>query len=58
MIAHFQRLGVTAVSLLPVHHFLDEQRLLGEGRVNYWGYNSLGFFAPNRVTPPPSTGNR
>ena len=46
MIAHFQRLGVTAVSLLPVHHFLDEQRLLGEGRVNYWGYNSLGFFAP------------
>jgi glycogen debranching enzyme GlgX len=46
MIAHFQRLGVTAVSLLPVHHFLDEQRLVGEGRVNYWGYNSLAFFAP------------
>jgi glycogen debranching enzyme GlgX len=46
MIAHFQRLGVTAVSLLPVHHFLDEQRLVGEGRVNYWGYNTLAFFAP------------
>ncbi|WP_291993633.1 glycogen debranching protein GlgX [Candidatus Accumulibacter sp. ACC003] len=46
MIEHFQRLGVTAVSLLPVHHFLDEQRLLEQGRVNYWGYNTLAFFAP------------
>ena len=46
MIAHFQRLGVTALSLLPVHHFLDEQRLASEGRVNYWGYNTLAFFAP------------
>jgi glycogen debranching enzyme GlgX len=46
MIEHFHRLGVTALSLLPVHHFLDEQRLISEGRVNYWGYNSIGFFAP------------
>ena len=46
MIAHFQRLGVTALSLLPVHHFLDEQRLIDQGRVNYWGYNTLAFFAP------------
>jgi glycogen debranching enzyme GlgX len=46
MIEHFRRLGVTAISLLPVHHFLDEQRLVNEGRVNYWGYNSLAFFAP------------
>lgn len=46
MIAHFKRLGVTALSLLPVHHFLDEQRLSNEGRVNYWGYNTLAFFAP------------
>jgi len=46
MIGHFQRLGVTAVNLLPIHHFLDEQRLINEGRVNYWGYNSLAFFAP------------
>ncbi len=46
MIEHFQRLGVTALSLLPVHYFLDEQRLANEGRVNYWGYNSLAFFAP------------
>ena len=46
MIEHFQQLGVTAISLLPVHYFLDEQRLVNEGRVNYWGYNSLAFFAP------------
>ncbi len=46
MIEHFQRLGITALSLLPVHYFLDEQRLANEGRVNYWGYNSLAFFAP------------
>ena len=46
MIEHFLRLGVTAINLLPIHYFLDEQRLVNEGRVNYWGYNSLAFFAP------------
>jgi len=46
MIEHYRRLGVTALSLLPVHHFLDEQRLIGQGRVNYWGYNTLAYFAP------------
>ncbi len=40
-------LGVTTVELLPVHHFLSEQMLRGRGLVNYWGYNSLGFFAPH-----------
>lgn len=45
MIAHLQHLGVTAVNLLPVHHFLDEERLVGDGRTNYWGYNTLAFFA-------------
>ncbi len=45
MVAHLQRLGVTAVSLLPVHQHLDEQRLAGLGLANYWGYNTLGFFA-------------
>ena len=44
-IAHLQRLGVTAVSLLPVHFHIDEERLAGLGLVNYWGYNTLGFFA-------------
>lgn len=46
MIDHYRRLGVTAVSLLPVHCFLDEERLIRSGRTNYWGYNTLAFFAP------------
>ncbi|MEO8409999.1 MAG: glycogen debranching protein GlgX, partial [Propionivibrio sp.] len=46
MLAHFKRLGITAVNLLPVHGFLDEQRLLHGGLTNYWGYNTLTFFAP------------
>jgi len=43
-LAHLQRLGVTAVSLLPVHQFLDEERLVRMGLRNHWGYNTLGFF--------------
>lgn len=46
MIEHFLRLGVTAINLLPVCHFLDERHLADKGLVNYWGYNSLAFFAP------------
>ncbi len=46
-IAHLQRLGVTAVSLLPVQQVLDEARLREHGLVNYWGYNTLGFFCPD-----------
>ena len=45
-IAHLQALGVTSLCLLPVHHALDEQRLVGLGLRNYWGYNTLGFFCP------------
>jgi glycogen debranching enzyme GlgX len=44
-IAHLQRLGVTAISLLPLHQHLDEQRLVEQGLSNYWGYNTIGFFA-------------
>jgi glycogen operon protein len=44
-IAYLQRLGVTAVSLLPVHYSLTELRLRELGLRNYWGYNTLGFFA-------------
>jgi glycogen debranching enzyme GlgX len=43
-IEHLKRLGVTAVSLLPVQQHLDEQRLVRMGLANYWGYNTLGFF--------------
>jgi glycogen operon protein len=44
---HLEKLGVTAVELLPVHYHIDEQFLVRKGRVNYWGYNTLGFFAPD-----------
>jgi isoamylase len=47
-IAHFKRLGVTAVELLPVHSFVDDHRLIDLGRRNYWGYNTIGFFAPEQ----------
>ncbi|MFK4728401.1 glycogen debranching protein GlgX [Agromyces mediolanus] len=40
-------LGVTTVELLPVQAFVSEERLIRQGRVNYWGYNTLGFFAPH-----------
>ncbi len=46
-IEHLQRLGVTAIELLPVHHFIDESFLLERGYTNYWGYNSIGYFAPH-----------
>lgn len=48
-IAYLQSLGVTTVQLLPVHQFVSEQRLLRQGRVNYWGYNTLGFFTPHNL---------
>jgi len=44
-IAHLRALGVTAVSLLPVHQRIDEERLIKGGLTNYWGYNTIGFFA-------------
>ncbi|MGI5348696.1 glycogen debranching protein GlgX [Streptomyces sp. CA-250714] len=44
---HLTRLGVTAVELLPVHQFAHEDHLLRRGLRNYWGYNSLGYFAPH-----------
>jgi isoamylase len=46
-IAYLTDLGVTAVELLPIHHFVHERHLATAGRVNYWGYSSIGFFAPH-----------
>ncbi len=45
-IDHLKRLGVTAVELMPTHTFIDDRHLLEKGLRNYWGYNSIGFFAP------------
>ena len=47
-IKHLLRLGVTAVELMPVHCFADDRHLVERGLRNYWGYNSLGFFTPDR----------
>ncbi len=44
---HLTKLGITAVELLPVHHSVPEQFLLERGLTNYWGYNTIGFFAPH-----------
>lgn len=46
IIEHLQKIGVTAVELLPIHAFVQDRHLLEKGLSNYWGYNSLGFFAP------------
>jgi isoamylase len=48
-IEHLTSLGVTAVELLPVHQFVSEPHLQRRGAANYWGYNSLGFFAPHEA---------
>jgi isoamylase len=45
-IKYFKRLGITAVELLPVHAHVDDKHLLDKGLTNYWGYNTIGFFAP------------
>ncbi len=47
MIAHFKKLGVTAVELMPVHQFVHDSTLADKGLRNYWGYNTIGFFAPH-----------
>ena len=47
MINHFRKLGVTAVELMPVHQFVQDSTLLDRGLRNYWGYNTIGFFAPH-----------
>ncbi len=44
-IAHLKRLGITAVELMPVHAFVDDRHLVGKGLRNYWGYNTIGYFA-------------
>jgi glycogen operon protein len=47
-IRHLQELGVTAVELMPVHHHLDDRHLVEKKLSNYWGYNTLAYFAPDR----------
>ena len=46
IINHIRELGITALELLPVHAFVDDSSLVEKGKRNYWGYNTIGFFAP------------
>ena len=47
VIEYLRSLSVTAVELMPIHQFVTEHHLAQRGLVNYWGYNSLGYFAPD-----------
>jgi isoamylase len=47
IIEHLKGLGVTAIELMPVHHFANDSTLVDKGLSNYWGYNTIGFFAPD-----------
>ncbi|MDN4648563.1 glycogen debranching protein GlgX [Curtobacterium sp. PsM8] len=47
VIEHLQRLGVTTLELMPVHQFVNDSTLQDKGLSNYWGYNTIGFFAPH-----------
>jgi glycogen operon protein len=47
VIAYIKSLGVTSVELLPIHTFINDSHLLEKGLTNYWGYNTIGFFAPD-----------
>jgi isoamylase len=46
-IEYLKKLGITAIELMPVHHFVSDRHLQEKGLSNYWGYNSIGFFAPD-----------
>ncbi|GAA4916126.1 glycogen debranching protein GlgX [Mucilaginibacter defluvii] len=47
IIKHLQDLGITAIELMPIHQFVNDRYLVEKGLRNYWGYNSIGFFAPD-----------
>src|SRR3954471_3224728 len=46
-IDYLKQLGITAIELMPVHHFITDRHLVKNGLTNYWGYNTIGFFAPD-----------
>ncbi|OEJ93826.1 glycogen debranching protein GlgX [Streptomyces thermolilacinus] len=49
IIEHLTELGVTAIELMPVHQFVHDHRLVDAGMANYWGYNTIGYFAPHNA---------
>lgn len=54
-IAHLKDLGVSALELMPVHQFVNDAHLQERGLSNYWGYNTIGFFAPHNAYASSST---
>ncbi|TAL20410.1 MAG: glycogen debranching enzyme GlgX, partial [Frankiales bacterium] len=47
MLEHYKKIGATAIELMPVHQFVHDSHLVDRGLRNYWGYNTIGFFAPH-----------
>ena len=59
VIEHLKKLGITAIELMPVHQFVNEGSLQEKGLSNYWGYNTIGFFAPhNAYASSPQNGQQ
>ena len=59
IIEHLKSLGITAIELMPVHHFVNDSTLLEKGLTNYWGYNTIGFFAPEpKYSSSPNPGGQ
>ena len=59
VIKYLQELGVTAIELLPIHHFVNDKFLIDKGLTNYWGYNSIGYLAPDiRYSAYPKEGRK
>ncbi|OBK66998.1 glycogen debranching protein GlgX [Mycobacterium sp. 1165178.9] len=59
IIEHLKSLGVTAIELMPVHHFANDSTLVEKGLSNYWGYNTIGFFAPDfKYSSSPTPGGQ
>ena len=59
VINYLKDLGITAVELMPVHYFISDRHLEENGKMNYWGYNTIGFFAPDvRYTASATSGEQ
>jgi isoamylase len=59
IIEHLKGIGVTAIELMPVHHFANDSTLIEKGLTNYWGYNTISFFAPDpKYSNAPSAGGQ
>ncbi|HYZ67326.1 MAG TPA: glycogen debranching protein GlgX, partial [Mycobacterium sp.] len=59
IIEHLKSLGVNAIELMPVHHFVNDSTLVEKGLTNYWGYNTIGFLAPDaRYSSSPTPGGQ